>query len=284
MTRTGKTLRRYDFSVLRSLQTRWADIDTYAHINNAVHYELMDTAVNGWLVEATGTDIRALNAVGWVVETSCQYLAQLHFPTVVDVGIALERLGRTSVTYRLALFGDDHEPRRGRALRARVRGPRRPPSDSSTGRDPAGPGDTRSRSIRNRHLSQAGLDMPATPRGERTKEAFLEAAKRVFSEKGYFNTKITDISAAAASPWVVLRLLRQQGEPARGSGRGFHRAGARPREHVHRGDPTTDVEMSPSTGTPTRNVPTLIGLFQLSMISARFMAKWHELRRQGVET
>jgi acyl-CoA thioester hydrolase len=110
MTRAGKTLRRYDFLVLRPLQTRWADIDTYAHINNAVHYELMDTAVNGWLVEATGTDIRGLDAVGWVVETSCQYLAQLHFPTVVDVGIALERLGRTSVTYRLALFGDDHDP------------------------------------------------------------------------------------------------------------------------------------------------------------------------------
>jgi acyl-CoA thioester hydrolase len=103
-------LQRGDFVVLRPLQTRWADIDTYSHINNAVHYELMDTAVNGWLVEATGTDIRTLDAVGWVVETSCQYLAQLHFPTVVDVGIALERLGHTSVIYRLALFGDDPAP------------------------------------------------------------------------------------------------------------------------------------------------------------------------------
>ena len=36
--------------------------------------------------------------------------AQLHFPTVVDVGIGLERLGRTSVTYRLGLFGDDPGP------------------------------------------------------------------------------------------------------------------------------------------------------------------------------
>jgi acyl-CoA thioester hydrolase len=110
MTRAEGTLRREDFAVLRPIQTRWADIDTYAHINNAVHYELMDTAVNGWLVEAAGTDIRALDAVGWVVETSCRYLAQLHFPTVVDVGIALGRLGRTSVAYRLCLFGDGPEP------------------------------------------------------------------------------------------------------------------------------------------------------------------------------
>jgi acyl-CoA thioester hydrolase len=110
MTRAGSALRRDDFAVLRPVQTRWADVDTYSHVNNAVHYELMDTAVNGWLVEATGTDIRGLDAVGWVVETSCQYLAQLQFPTVVAVGIALERLGRTSVAYRLALFGDDPGP------------------------------------------------------------------------------------------------------------------------------------------------------------------------------
>jgi acyl-CoA thioester hydrolase len=103
-------LRREQFAVVRATATRWADVDTYGHVNNAVHYELMDTAVNGWLVDATGRDIRGLEAVGWVVETSCRYLAQLHFPTVVDVGIALQRLGRSSVTYRLALFGDDPAP------------------------------------------------------------------------------------------------------------------------------------------------------------------------------
>jgi acyl-CoA thioester hydrolase len=110
VTREDSAVRRDDSAVVRPIQTRWADIDTYSHVNNAVHYELMDTAVNGWLMEATGADIRQLDAVGWVVETSCRYLAQLHFPTTVDVGIALDRLGRTSVAYRLALFGEDADP------------------------------------------------------------------------------------------------------------------------------------------------------------------------------
>lgn len=110
VTSEDTAVRRGEFAVVRSIQTRWADIDTYSHVNNAVHYELMDTAVNGWLMEAVGADVRQLDAVGWVVETSCRYLAQLHFPTVVDVGIGLARLGRTSVTYRLALFGDDAAP------------------------------------------------------------------------------------------------------------------------------------------------------------------------------
>lgn len=109
-TRPELSLRREQFAVIRSMPTRWADVDTYSHVNNAVHYELMDTAVNGWLVESTGTDIRYLDAVGWVIETSCVYLAQLHFPTVVDIGMALEHVGRSSVVYRLVLFGKEPSP------------------------------------------------------------------------------------------------------------------------------------------------------------------------------
>jgi len=100
-----RDLRREDFRVLRSLPTRWSDDDTYGHVNNVVHYLMFDTAVNGWLIEASGVDIRELPAVGLVVETSCQYFAELRFPETVTAGIALESVGSTSIVYRLALFG-----------------------------------------------------------------------------------------------------------------------------------------------------------------------------------
>ena len=105
-----KQLRRTDFPVLRSLQTRWSDEDTYGHINNVVHYELFDTAVNGWLMSASGVDIRTLPAVGLVVETSCRYFAELRFPETVTAGIALENLGTSSVVYQIALFGTAESP------------------------------------------------------------------------------------------------------------------------------------------------------------------------------
>lgn len=73
-------------------------------MNNAVHYELLDTAVNGWLMQATGLDIRRLEAVGLVVETACRYLAPLHHPSIPEVALAVSRLGRTSITYRLAIY------------------------------------------------------------------------------------------------------------------------------------------------------------------------------------
>src|SRR3954447_3141044 len=65
------TWRRSDFPVLRPVPLRWNDDDAYGHVNNAVHYLLFDTAVNGWLVEATDTDIRRLPAIGIVAETGC---------------------------------------------------------------------------------------------------------------------------------------------------------------------------------------------------------------------
>jgi acyl-CoA thioester hydrolase len=102
---------RDDFPVLRRITTRWADNDVYGHVNNVMYYSFFDTAVNGWLIEATGTDIRELPAIGLVAETSCRFLAPLSFPDEVLAGLALERLGRTSVIYRLALFcGDDPNP------------------------------------------------------------------------------------------------------------------------------------------------------------------------------
>jgi acyl-CoA thioester hydrolase len=104
-----RSLTRADFPVLRPLPTRWSDDDTYGHVNNVVHYLMFDTAVNGWLIEASGVDIRRLPAIGLVVETSCRYFAELRFPETVTAGIALEKVGTSSVVYRLALFGEGGE-------------------------------------------------------------------------------------------------------------------------------------------------------------------------------
>ena len=100
---------RADFPVLRAQQTRWHDDDAYGHVNNVVYYAYFDTAVNGYLIEASGTDIRALPAIGIVAETACRYLRQVGFPDRLEVGLAVSRLGRSSVTYRLAVLraGED---------------------------------------------------------------------------------------------------------------------------------------------------------------------------------
>jgi acyl-CoA thioester hydrolase len=98
------------YPVLRAIPTRWMDNDHYGHVNNVAYYSFFDTAVNGWLIEACGTDTRELPEIGIVAETSCRFLKELSFPDLVYAGLALERLGNSSVIYRIGLFrGDERE-------------------------------------------------------------------------------------------------------------------------------------------------------------------------------
>jgi acyl-CoA thioester hydrolase len=96
-----------DYPVLWPVPTRWADNDHYGHVNNVAYYSYFDTAVNAWLIHATGTDIRELPAIGVVAQTSCRYLGSLSFPDRVCVGLRVARLGRSSITYDLAVFRQD---------------------------------------------------------------------------------------------------------------------------------------------------------------------------------
>jgi acyl-CoA thioester hydrolase len=89
--------------------TRWADNDAYGHVNNTVYYQWFDTAVNAWLIEAGLLDIDRGDPIGLVVETGCAYFAPLSFPGDVEVGIAVDRLGNSSVTYRIGVFGAGSE-------------------------------------------------------------------------------------------------------------------------------------------------------------------------------
>lgn len=99
-----EVVRRADFGVVRVISTRWEDEDAYGHINNVVYYSFFDTAVNGFLMETTGVDIRGLDAVGLVAETSCRFDRALRFPADVEVGLAIEKLGTSSIIYRIGLF------------------------------------------------------------------------------------------------------------------------------------------------------------------------------------
>jgi acyl-CoA thioester hydrolase len=95
---------RSEYVVWRQATTRWADDDVYGHMNNARYFELIDTAVNVHLAEATGVDIRQLPAVGVVAEVSCRYFREVGYPEPIDLGLAVERVGTSSVVYRIGIF------------------------------------------------------------------------------------------------------------------------------------------------------------------------------------
>ena len=101
MTPTGRSLRGGDFPVHWPVLTRWTDNDMLGHRNNAVYYELFDTAINAWINTSRRIDPLAVPWLGVVAESGCRYLSELRFPDPLVV--AVTRLGRTSDTYRLGI-------------------------------------------------------------------------------------------------------------------------------------------------------------------------------------
>ena len=100
-------LGRDRYRVWREIATRWGDNDGYGHVNNTVHYQWFDTAVNAWLIEADLLDLAGGDPIGLVVETGCRYARPLSFPEPVDIGLAAEKIGSSSVRYRIGVFAKD---------------------------------------------------------------------------------------------------------------------------------------------------------------------------------
>ncbi len=113
----------------RTIDTRWMDNDMYGHVNNVVYYSWFDTTVNAFLVEQGVLDVQQGAFVGLVVETRCNYFAPLAFPQVVEAGLRVGHIGKSSVRYEVGLFakGEDLTAARGHLVHAYVdRASRRP--------------------------------------------------------------------------------------------------------------------------------------------------------------
>ena len=106
---TGNTTRlvpkrRDAYHHFTSFATRWRDNDQYGHMNNAVYYELFDSAVNKFLIDS-GILARAGDKTQFLVASSgCDYFTDVAYPSDVDIGLAVRRIGKSSVTYDVGLF------------------------------------------------------------------------------------------------------------------------------------------------------------------------------------
>jgi len=98
-------LNRSDYRYLQKIPTRWMDNDIYGHVNNVTYYSYFDTVINTYLIMQGGLDIHGTGPIGLCAESHCRFLASLAFPEVVEAGLRVETLGRSSVRYGIGLFG-----------------------------------------------------------------------------------------------------------------------------------------------------------------------------------
>ena len=96
---------RARFSNWTTDKLRLADVDHQGHVNNAVHpalftngrYEFMQRHLRPHMAKG---DLFAM------VKNTIEYLGEMHYPGEVEIGTLIHRVGRTSITFRQAMFND----------------------------------------------------------------------------------------------------------------------------------------------------------------------------------
>jgi len=106
-TKRAAPLERSDFNFFEMITLRWADNDSYGHINNAHYYSFFDTAVDGFLVHHAMRSVLAGEYQTLVVASECRYFRQISSPGIIQVGVRIGRLGRSSITYEVAVFTNE---------------------------------------------------------------------------------------------------------------------------------------------------------------------------------
>jgi acyl-CoA thioester hydrolase len=108
---------RTDFVHWSTATTRWADMDGFGHMNNARYFELIDTAIDVHLQETVGHVVDDPDTIGVFAEASCRFFQEIAYPAPIDLGVVVDRIGRSSVVYRVGLFqGSDEAAAEGRVV------------------------------------------------------------------------------------------------------------------------------------------------------------------------
>lgn len=96
-------LKRDDYRYFYTIPTRWNDNDQFGHLNNVIYYRLYEALIVQYLTEA-GLDWMQDPVIPYAAESLCRFRRAVSFPDVLDLGLRVIRVGRTSVVYALAMF------------------------------------------------------------------------------------------------------------------------------------------------------------------------------------
>lgn len=99
-----KRRRRTDYAFHREYATRWSDNDMYDHMNNSIYSFLFDSIINSYLIEQCGLRPPTSPQIGLVVHSTSEYFGSVGFPSIVDLGLRVNKLGKSSVRYEVGVF------------------------------------------------------------------------------------------------------------------------------------------------------------------------------------
>ncbi|CAG9961934.1 unnamed protein product [Clonostachys byssicola] len=99
-----KSRRRGDFDFILDYRTRWNDNDMYNHMNNTVYNALFDSVINAYLIQECGLDPATSPQYALVASSHTDFLSSIAYPVVAELALRVDRLGKSSVSYEVAIF------------------------------------------------------------------------------------------------------------------------------------------------------------------------------------
>ena len=96
-------------------------------MNNAIYYHLFDSIINTYLIEQCSMDPQTSTAIGLVVESHChvclslflqliplydisfKFFAPVSFPEILELGLRVNKIGKSSVEYEVGVFVKGNE-------------------------------------------------------------------------------------------------------------------------------------------------------------------------------
>ena len=96
---------RKRFKMWNMDKLRLTDVDHQHHVNNAI-FAVLYTSVRHDFLRAHVRPLVSESDMFAMVKITIEYLAEMHYPGEVEVGIMIRRLGRSSITFGQAIFKD----------------------------------------------------------------------------------------------------------------------------------------------------------------------------------
>lgn len=101
-------MKRDRFEFFHELRVRYAEVDSQGIVFNAHYLTYFDTAVTEF-VRSARYDYHALVSGHGLdfhlVKSTVEYLKPIGFDELIEIGVAVDKIGRSSLTWALGIFG-----------------------------------------------------------------------------------------------------------------------------------------------------------------------------------
>jgi acyl-CoA thioester hydrolase len=100
-----RQMERSDFNYFFEMPTRWGDLDAFGHVNNTLYARYYESARLGYFESLMDMRFDPELSSGVIhADMKIAYIKQLHYPSDIDVGCRISRMGNSSLDLDAAIF------------------------------------------------------------------------------------------------------------------------------------------------------------------------------------